>query len=339
MTSAEPPRPAASCRLSIVAPCYNEAGGLAIFHARASACALSQVGGDYEIILVNDGSTDGTLEVMHRLAARDPHVVVVNLSRNHGHQLALSAGLSLARGARVLILDADLQDPPELLGDMMRLMDEGAHVVYGQRRTRQGETLFKRGTARLFYRLLSAMVDISIPLDTGDFRLMSRTALDVLNSMPERYRFVRGLVSWIGLRQVPLPYDREPRAAGRSAYNLAKMLRFAGDAITSFSIVPLRLASLFGCLTAVGALFVLIYAIGAWCFGYVVTGWTSMVSIILILGSVQLVVLGILGEYVGRLYLESKRRPLFVIESVVSTRVTQDEAPIAQDGGRLDRSA
>lgn len=330
MTLAEPPRLAAPCRLSIVAPCFNEASCLPIFHARASAAALSQVGTDYEIVLVNDGSTDTTLEVMRRLAARDPHVVVVNLSRNHGHQLALSAGLSLAVGNRVLILDADLQDPPELLPEMMRLMDEGAHVVYGQRRSRQGETPFKTFTARAFYRVLSAMVDVSIPLDTGDFRLLSRPALDVLNSMPERYRFVRGLVSWIGLRQVPLPYDRDARLAGHSAYNFTKMLRFAGDAITSFSIVPLRLASLFGCVTALGALMVLAYALIAWGLGYVVTGWTSVVSIILILGSVQLVVLGILGEYVGRLYLESKRRPLFIIESVFSTGayVAEDQRPI-----------
>src|SRR5690242_12197275 len=199
---------AAAPHLSIVAPCYNEAEGLAELHRRITAIAERQVGGDYELVLVNDGSRDATWAKIVELAARDPHVVGATLSRNHGHQLALSAGLTLCRGARVLIIDADLQDPPELLPQMMALMDQGADVVYGQRISRDGETWFKRTTAGLFYRLLARLVDVPIPVDSGDFRLMSRRALDVLNAMPEQHRFIRGMVSWIGMRQVPLLYRR-----------------------------------------------------------------------------------------------------------------------------------
>jgi len=306
-------------RLSVVAPCFNEEACLPEFHARVTAAVRAAVDADYEILLVNDGSSDRTLDVMRALADKDPRLVVANLSRNHGHQLALTAGLTLCRGQRILIIDADLQDPPELLGRMMAEMDRGADVVFGQRRRREGETLFKNVTAALFYRVLTRLVDIDIPVDTGDFRLMSRRALDILNSMPERFRFIRGLVSWLGLRQVPIVYDRDPRYAGVTGYPLAKMVRFALDAITSFSIVPLRLASVCGCITAVCGLLMVGYTTGSWLLGVTVPGWTSLTTIVLILGSVQLLVLGIMGEYLGRLYLESKHRPLFIVESVYSS--------------------
>ncbi len=256
---------------------------------------------------------------MRQLADGDPHLLAINLSRNHGHQLALTAALTFARGERILIIDADLQDPPELLPEMMRLMDEGADVVYGQRRQRHGETPFKTLTAKLFYRLLGHLTDVRIPMDTGDFRLMSRRSLDILNAMPEQSRFVRGMVSWIGLNQVPLLYDREPRFAGQTKYPLFRMMRFALDAITGFSIVPLRVASILGMVMGVTSVTMLSYTLGSWAFGRTVEGWTSLTTIVLTVSSVQLLVLGILGEYVGRLYMQSKGRPLFIIDTAYSS--------------------
>jgi polyisoprenyl-phosphate glycosyltransferase len=303
-------------RLSVVVPCYREEGGLVELHRRITAAATTAVGQSYELVLVNDGSPDGTWAGMCALSETDARVVAVNLSRNHGHQLALSAGLSLARGERILMLDADLQDPPELLAEMMRLMDTGADVVYGKRSRRHGEGLFKRATAALFYRLLGLISDTRIPQDTGDFRLMSRRALEVLNAMPESHRFVRGMVSWVGFKQVALEYERQPRHVGSTGYPLRKMIRLALDAITGFSTRPLRIASLlgmvFGALGGIGIL----YSLGSWISGNVVPGWTSVMVAVLTVGGIQLVVLGIIGEYLGRLYLEAKRRPLFIIEEV-----------------------
>jgi len=306
----------AALRLSVVAPCYNEEACLPEFHRQMSAAARTEAGDAYEIVLINDGSKDGSLALMHRIAAEDRHVVVVNLSRNWGHQRALSAGLQFCRGIRVLIIDADLQDPPWLLGQMMRAMDTGADVVYGQRRSRAGESAFKRGTASVFYRLLQRLTDVPIPADTGDFRLISRRALDVLNAMPEQARFIRGLVSWIGLRQVALEYDRAERLAGRTGYSLGRMLVFAFDAITSFSVVPLRLASYVGLATSAVSLLMIAYTLVAWLLGRTIVGWTSLAAIVLTIGGVQLLVLGILGEYVGRIYIESKRRPLYVVSDI-----------------------
>lgn len=309
----------ASPRLSIVAPCYNEETGLEEFHRRMTAAAQDIAGADYELILLNDGSSDRTWPIMTDLVRRDPHLVAVNLSRRHGHQLAMTAGLYICRGDRILTIDADLQDPPELLGEMWRLMDRAeADVVYGLRRERQGESVLKRGTAALFYRLMQRVGYADLPVDAGDFRLMSRRVLDILNSMPEQHRFVRGMVSWIGLRQVPLAYDRAPRHSGTSNYSLAKMIGLAFDALTSFSIMPLRLASYLGLLLGLFSLLLLAYTFGSWALGHVVTGWTSLLTVVLILGSAQLILFGLLGEYVGRLYLETKRRPLFVIDQVLT---------------------
>ena len=300
--------------LSVVVPCFNEEAVLAELHRRLTAIC-EQIGA-YEVVLVNDGSRDGTWNLMRQLADRDPHLAVINLSRNHGHQLALTAGLMFARGQRILIIDADLQDPPELLPEMIRLMDEGADVVYGQRRQREGETFFKMLTSKLFYRLLGRLTDVNIPADTGDFRLMNCRSLDILNSMPEQSRFVRGMVSWIGLKQVPLAYDRDPRFAGQTKYPLLRMVRFAIDAITGFSIVPLRAASVLGIGMGIMSLIMLGYTLGSWVLGRVVEGWTSLSTIVLIASSAQLLVLGILGEYLGRLYMESKQRPLFVVDTI-----------------------
>ena len=304
-------------RLSIVAPAYNEEACLEAFLQRASAAARAVAGEDYEIIIVDDGSRDATYATARRLAASDPHVVAVRLSRNFGHQLALCAGLKLCRGAHILIIDADLQDPPELASEMFRVMaEEKADVVYGQRRSRAGETAFKRGSATAFYRGLRRLADIDIPADTGDFRLITRRVCDILNAMPERYRFTRGLVSWVGFRQVAVPYDREARFAGTTGYPLKKMIRFAVDAITSFSILPLRIASYTGLVASILSLLAILYTLVAWFGGYAVAGWTSLLSAIFLIGGIQLFVLGIIGEYLGRLYLETKHRPLFIIDEV-----------------------
>lgn len=302
--------------LSVVIPCYNETGCLEELHKRVSEVARAQVGESYEIVLINDGSKDGTWSLIETLLARDPHMIGVNLARNYGHQLALSAGLELCRGARIFVLDADLQDPPEALTGMMALMDEGHDVVFGQRTARTGETLFKIATAKLFYRILDRMVDVKIPVDTGDFRLMSRRVVDVLLKMPERHRFIRGMVSWIGFSQAALPYQRDERFAGTTNYPFRKMLSLATDAVTSFSIVPLRLASHLGLAFALGGLLMLGFVISSYLSGGNVAGWTSLAALILILGSVQLLVLGIFGEYIGRMYMEGKQRPLYIIDQV-----------------------
>ena len=303
--------------LSIIVPCFNEEACLAALHQRVSAAARGAVGDEYELVLVNDGSRDGSWEIMKRLAAEDARVVAVNLSRNHGHQLALTAGLDLASGDAILIIDADLQDPPELLPEMLAKMREtGADVVYGVRRSRSGDTAFKRATAHGFYRLLSRATEVDIPLDAGDFRLMSRRALDALLAMPEQARFIRGMVAWIGFRQVPFPYDRDPRLAGETKYPLSKMVRFALDALTGFSSAPLKLASQFGIGLSVGSLLLLLYIVYAWLTGSSIQGWTSLMLIVVAIGAVQMFVLGLMGEYIGRLYNESKGRPLYIVQEI-----------------------
>jgi polyisoprenyl-phosphate glycosyltransferase len=304
-------------KLSVVIPCYNEEACLEMLHARVSAAARAAVGDSFEIVLINDGSRDDSWRVMQRLSAADPRLVAINLSRNHGHQLALTAGLDLCAGEEILIIDADLQDPPELLTDMRAAMrSQGADVVYAVRRKRDGETIFKKITAAFFYRMLDRITDTPIPLDTGDFRLMTRRALDAFLSLPEQARFIRGMVAWVGFKQVPFPYDRQERHAGESKYPLAKMIRFALDAITGFSTAPLRFASHVGLvLTGLSALLVL-YIVAGFLMGAAIPGWTSLMLVVVVLGAVQMFVLGMIGEYLGRLYVESKRRPLYLVADV-----------------------
>ena len=311
-------------RLSIVVPCFNEEACIPELHRRLTGAATKAVGDDYEIVLVNDGSRDGSWLSMQKLAAADPHVVGVNLSRNHGHQLALTAGLDLCRGETILIIDADLQDPPELLPPMLGAMrEQEADVVYGVRRSRSGETAFKRATAHGFYRMLSRATEIDIPLDTGDFRLMSRRALDALLAMPEQSRFIRGMVAWIGFRQVPFPYDREERFAGTTKYPLGKMLRFAFDALTGFSSAPLKLASHAGLLLSLGSLLLLTYIAYAFVAGQNIQGWTSLMLVVVVLGAVQMFVLALMGEYIGRLYNEVKGRPLYIVQEIAGGEMSK----------------
>jgi glycosyltransferase involved in cell wall biosynthesis len=302
--------------LSVVAPCYDEQEALPEFVRRVGA-VLDGLGGTSEIVLVDDGSRDGTWNIMTEAAARDPRIVAVQLMRNHGHQLALTAGLTVCRGERILIIDADLQDPPELLTDMMALIDQGADVVYGQRRQRDGESLFKRASAATFYRLIGRLTDVYIPPDTGDFRLMTRRVLDLLLGMPERHRFIRGMVAWIGGKQVPFVYDRQARAAGESKYPLAKMLRFAADAITAFSVVPLMASMTIGWVMAAVGFAFFVYSIVGWLMGANLPGWTSLMAAVGLLGGMQFLMLGIIGAYLGRLYDQSKGRPLFMIRAIV----------------------
>lgn len=313
--------------LSIVVPCYNEQRALGELCRRLKAACEAAGEGNFEIVLVNDGSRDGTWTTIVELCSLDRRVVGVNLARNHGHQLALSAGLSLCSGRRVFVIDADLQDPPELLPQMMRVMDEGADVVYGQRKSRAGETTFKKSTAALFYRLLRRLTDTSIPLDTGDFRLMRREVVDVLNAMPEQHRFVRGMVSWIGYNQVALPYDRSPRISGRTNYKLGKMISLALDAITGFSTAPLRLGTYAAAWFMGLALILAVYILYSVVFIGAVKGWASLFLGFLVFSSVQLFCIGLVGEYVGRIYIESKRRPLYVIKEIYRGAVEQVRSP------------
>ncbi|SLN72504.1 hypothetical protein ROJ8625_03842 [Roseivivax jejudonensis] len=318
--------------LSIVVPCMNEEASIPALVER-----LSQVVAPWrtqaEIILVDDGSTDATWEEIERARATCPNLVGLRLSANRGHQVALTAGLEAARGERIFMLDADLQDPPELLPDMMSMMDRGYDVVYGQRARREGETAFKRATAHVFYRALNAMSDVDIPRDTGDFRLVSRRALDAVLAMPERARFVRGMFAWAGFRQIGLAYTRSAREAGETKYPLRKMVRLATDAMTAFSTKPLRLATRLSFLSLAVAGLMMVYVLYSLVVYQTAPGWASIVLAIAAFSGVQLLTLGILGEYVGRLYLEAKGRPLYFVDEDTragAERAAADLVPLRQ---------
>ena len=300
--------------LSIVVPCYNEEAVLWELHRRLIAVLEQLDDTRFEIIYSDDGSHDQTPDILRQLQASDSRVRVIVLSRNFGHQMAVTAGLECAGGDAVVIIDADLQDPPEVVREMVERWRDGYQVVYGLRGGRAGETRFKRLSAKVFYRFINRLSEIEIPLDVGDFRLLDRQVVDVLLAMPERDRFLRGMVSWIGFRQVAVIYDRAPRLAGQSKYPLMKMLRFAADSVISFSFAPLRLAIWVG-FSAIAASFAgIVYALVIrlyttdW-----VRGWASIFTAVLFLGGIQLITLGIVGEYVGRIYAEVKLRPLYVV--------------------------
>jgi polyisoprenyl-phosphate glycosyltransferase len=303
--------------LSIVVPCFNEETGMRELIRRCCDSAASVVGEGYELILVDDGSTDGTWDVITSEISGRPNIVAMKLSRNFGHQVALTAGLSAVKGRAVLVIDADLQDPPELLKDMLaKMTDSGADVVYGQRKSRAGESWFKTATASLFYRLLERSTDILIPVDTGDFRLMSRRVSDIIAQMPERDRFIRGMVASVGFKQVAFPYDRQERYAGSTKYPFLKMVRFATDAFLGYSMGLLRFSSIaaFGLLlTLIG---LAIYSLYSWAYLEVVPGWTSIMIAIITVSFFQLVALSVIGEYVGRIYLSGKNRPLFIVDAI-----------------------
>ncbi|WPU64739.1 glycosyltransferase family 2 protein [Peredibacter starrii] len=312
--------------LSVVAPCFNEEEGLKEFYHRVVKAVQETRATFYEIILVDDGSKDRTWEVICSLQRLDSNVRGFKLSRNFGHQSALTAGLLSARGDFIFIIDSDLQDPPELLTPMLDKMYDGFDVVYGQRKHRAGETYFKKTSAHLFYRFLSLLADIEIPKDTGDFRLMNRKVLMAYQSLSESHRFTRGLIAWLGFKQTALPYDRHARFAGTTKYPLMKMINFSLDAVTGFSLKPLRLIILVGVLTSFMALLALAYTLYGWVFSKNIPGWTSLMTVILLLSCVQLICVGVVGEYVGRTFTETKRRPLFFIqESKDATVDTQGD--------------
>lgn len=300
--------------LSVVVPVYNEEAVLPLFHERLTQ-ALEPLEIAWEVIYVDDGSRDASFELMRGLHESDGRAGYVRLSRNFGHQIAVSAGIDHARGDAVVLIDADLQDPPEVIVEMVARWREGYDVVYGQRTERQGESAFKRATAAIFYRLLRKLTNVEIPLDTGDFRLMSRPVVEALQAMPEHHRFVRGLVAWAGFRQCALPYKRDARAAGETKYPLRKMLTFALDATLAFSYLPLRVATALGALVALASLGYAAFAVYArFVEGLTVPGWTSIMVALLFLGAVQLLCVGLIGEYLGRVYEEVKGRPLYLVQ-------------------------
>jgi dolichol-phosphate mannosyltransferase len=298
--------------ISVVVPCMNEEASIPILVDRLTQ-VIASYGERAEILLVDDGSTDGTWTAIETAATTCPRLRGIKLSANRGHQIALTAGLEAAQGERIFMLDADLQDPPELLGDMMGMMDRGYDVVYGRRSERRGETVFKRATAWVFYRTLNAMTDIDIPRDTGDFRLVSRKALDAVLSMPERSRFVRGMFAWAGFRQIGIEYARAPRELGETKYPLRKMVRFAVDAMTAFSTKPLKFATRMSFASLGFSALMMVYVIYSLLVYQTAPGWASVVLVISLFSGVQLLTLGILGEYVGRLYVEAKNRPLYFV--------------------------
>jgi dolichol-phosphate mannosyltransferase len=303
--------------LSVVAPCYNEEATLPAFVERMLAACRAVAGASFELILVNDGSRDSTWKGIQEVAAHHSNIVGVNLARNYGHQLAVTAGLKLTQGERVLIIDADLQDPPELLIELSARMDEGNDVVYAQRRTRAKESAFKLVTADLFYRVLGGMSEMPIPRNVGDFRLMSRRAVERLNAMPEQDRFLRGMVAWMGGRQTEVLYDRDPRFAGETGYTLQKMLKLATAGITSFSTLPLKLAVVLAGFGAVIAFALLIYVLVGFVTGHVARGWTSLAMMMVFFGVGQFLCLAVMGSYIGRIFLEVKARPLYFVDDVV----------------------
>jgi len=304
-------------RLSVVVPCYNEEEVLGATNGRLVSVLERHFPAAYELVYVDDGSRDDTRRLLGEIARGGPGIRVVCLSRNFGHQLAVSAGIDHATGDAVVLIDADLQDPPELIPEMVRQWACGADVVYGVREVRHGETAFKRGTARLFYRLLNWLSDVPIPHDTGDFRLMDRRVVDVLRAMPERDRFIRGMVAWAGFRQEPFRYQRDPRLAGETKYSLGKMVKFAIDGVVSFSTQPLRLATWTGFAAALLGMVGIVYAVTArlltdqW-----VPGWAALFVAVMFMGGIQLLALGVIGEYVGRLFMQSKERPTYVVAAV-----------------------
>jgi dolichol-phosphate mannosyltransferase len=312
--------------VSVIVPCHNEEGCISEFHRRMSR-VLEEMKSTYEMIFINDGSSDQTEEKLIEIQRQDQCIVIVDLSRNHGHQLALSAGLDIAQGNRVLLIDADLQDPPELLPELMTAMDAGADVAYARRISRAGESRFKRTTAGLFYRLLRGLSQTDVPVDTGDFRLMSRQVADVLRQMPEPHRFMRGMVAWVGFRQVAVNYHRDPRFAGKTKYGIRSMVSLAIDGVTGFASAPLRFMFYLSAAASVAAICFIAWIIYAYLFVNVVPGWASIMCVQLMFSAINLFALGLIGEYVGRSFIQGKGRPLFIIRSVSRGRSDAETGP------------
>lgn len=320
--------------ISVIVPIYNEERTLVELYRRLSV-ALRDEPGDYEILLVNDGSHDGSLRIMTELRRDDARVRVLSLSRNFGHQIAITAGLDHAGGDALVIIDGDLQDPPEVVPELLQKWREGFDVVYGVRAERAGESWFKKTTAMAFYRLFSRLTQLDVPLDTGDFRVLSRRAADRLRELREANRYVRGLTSWIGLRQTGVPYRRDQRYAGDTKFSLRKMIGLGLDGITSFSSAPLRISTYVGILIALGCVAYMAVALYQRVVSHTtVRGWASTMVVVLLLFAIQFIILGVYGEYIARIYTEVKRRPLYVLDEVEG-----DAQPWPREQGETARRA
>jgi polyisoprenyl-phosphate glycosyltransferase len=303
-------------RISTVIPVFNEEGNLAAIHQRLTD-VLKRTGHEFELIFVNDGSHDRSLPIIKGLAAADAHVGFIDLSRNFGHQVAVCAGLDHATGDRIIIIDCDLQDPPELIPEMLAKMDEGHDVVFAKRRKRAGESAMKRWTASVFYRLLARITAVEIPVDTGDFRVVTRRVVEVLRQMPEREKFLRGQIAWMGFSQNSVEYDRAARQSGDTGYSYRKMIGFALDGITSFSDFPLKVATISGFLVSFISFVLMIYALWSrFVWKVYEPGWTSLMLSVLFIGGIQLIAVGIIGEYIGRISNNVKQRPLYLIREM-----------------------
>jgi dolichol-phosphate mannosyltransferase len=304
-------------RYSIIAPCYNEEENLPELYQKIKT-TLEKTGEVWELILINDGSRDRTAQVMRELQAADPRVHYIDFARNFGHQIAVTAGMDYAQGEAIILIDADLQDPPELILEMIDKWKEGYEVIYAVRTGRKGESWFKLMTAKLFYRLIYRITDVDIPLDTGDFRLMDRKVVNAMRQMKERHRFIRGMTSWIGFKQTGVEYVRQERFAGATKYPLRRMVKFAWDAITGFSYFPLQLAMYLGfIIAAISSLFIFVVIVARLSGVQAFAGQATTLVMVLFLGGVQLISLGIIGEYLGRIYDEVKGRPLYVVSEAV----------------------
>ncbi len=308
--------------VTILVPCFNEEAGLAYFHQEVSAVIDDIKGYDFEFLFIDDGSRDGTVAVMQSLRSQDPRVSWLSLSRNFGKETAMLAGLDYAKGDAIIFMDADLQDPPSLIPELIQGWEEGYQDVYGKRRLRKGEKVFKLGTAWLFYRLLRTMSMIDIPADVGDFRLLDRQAAEALRSMREHQRYTKGMFSWIGFRKKEVLFDRAPRAMGDTKMSFKSLLRLAVNGFLSFSVAPLRLASFVGVITSMSAMIALLFiVIRAALYGDPVAGWPSLVAIILFTGGIQLLVLGIISEYLGDIFTEAKGRPDYLASEYNGERI------------------
>lgn len=305
--------------ISVVVPCFNEQEVIEETNRRLNNVFGSMKGYDYEILYVNDGSQDRTLDSLKKISLDNKKCKVISFSRNFGHQIAVTAGIENAKGDITVLIDADLQDPPEIVPDMIEKLIDGYDVVYGRRVDRDGETRFKKITATLFYRVMSKLSDTKLPIDAGDFRVMRKSVTDELKRMPEKHRYLRGMISWVGFRQVEYPYNRSARFAGQTKYSLKKMLSFAMDGLISFTTKPLKLAIYFGFICSFIASLGIFYVIGVRLFtNSWVSGWTTMILAVLFIGGIQILILGIIGEYIGRIYEQSKGRPLFVIDEFIN---------------------
>lgn len=307
-------------KISVVIPMYYEEQVTEECYKRVKAALQKVKKYEREIVFVNDGSQDKTLEILEKIAKKDKNVKVISFSRNFGHQAAVTAGLKYVTGDAIVIIDADLQDPPELIPDMLKLWEQGYEIIYGKRKRRKGESPFKLLSAKMFYRTLNSLSDVEIPKDTGDFRLVDRKVVDTINSMPEHNKFLRGLFSWVGYKQTPFEYEREKRFAGKTKYPLKKMLKLASDGIVSFSRKPLKLVGAIGIISIIISMVILVYALVSymWQLNNLSAGWTSIMVTVTFFAGVQLLSIWILSEYVGRIYDESKHRPEYIIDKKIN---------------------